>query len=263
MKEMNDPNYHSVERLGDNYWVTFEVDDPENIPILANYIAEKAFKKRIYDIKLRTSIPYDEIKTNPYLSEDFREKWLSAKNTKKPETPEWLDDVRVVTPMYKDDETNNMSAEFRFTARKNKNEDGLTMHDIMWYFKKIKNRIRAESFISPEYIERVVKSLLDELPNLLEKNKLREDKNLYKYKIELFKDLRENGFINSTYKLSSSQTKANLDTLIIDGLIWYYKSLLVPIKVNSVWKTKYTLKRNVKLSEELWLYFDFLSDEKA
>lgn len=263
MKEMNDPNYHSVERLGDNYGVTFEMDNPEDIPMFANYIAKKAFKKWIYEIKLRTSILKEEIETNPNLSEEFREKWLKAKNAKKPETPEGLDDVRVVTSMYKDDETNNMSAEFRFIARKNKNENGLVMHDIMWYFKKLKSRIRAESFISPEYIERVIKNLLKDLPSLLEKNKLREDKNLKAYKKELFKDLRENGFISSRHRLNSSQTRANFDALLMDGLIGYYKSLLTPIKINSVWKTKYTLKRNVKISDELWLYFDFLKEEEA
>jgi len=42
---------------------------------------------------------------------------------KKPETPDDLDDVRVVTPMYKDDEINNMSVEYRIVARKNKNEN--------------------------------------------------------------------------------------------------------------------------------------------
>jgi len=260
---MNDPKYHSIERLWDNYWVTFELDDPTNIPIFTNYVADASFKKKVYDIKLRTSITKEEIYTHPWLSDEFRKKWLEAENMKKPETPDDLDDVRVVTPMYKDDEINNMSVEYRIVARKNKNENWLTMHDVMWYFKKIKNRIRSETYINPEYIERISRALIWDLESLLEKNKLRMDNDVNVYKFELFRDLKEHWFIPSSHRLNLKDTKEKMDELLVSWIIWYYKSLLTPVKINWVWKTRYTLKRNLKLSQEFDIFFDSLSPMNA
>lgn len=265
-KEINDPNYHTIERLGDNYGLTFELEKKEDIPIFMDYIAKHTFKKGIYDVKSRWIISKEEIETHPDISEVLRKRWKDAEakredgreDGKKDETPEDLQDVRLVTSMFKDDRTHNLSLEMRFIVKWNVNENGIVMHDVMWYFKKLKSRIRSETFINPEYIERISKQFMSDLPTLLKKNKLRENKDPDVYKRELFSDLKKNGFISSRYKLSMTETKVRLDDIITEGLIWYYKSLLKPITVNERWKTKYTLWRNVKLSEKLSLYFDEL-----
>jgi len=254
-KWVRDSSYHEQELLSDWYWVTFELDNKEDIPVFMEYIAGHTFKKWIYDIKQKNMFSQDEIWAMGGISDEFRSRLMWADWTKKEQTADWYSDIKIVTPYYKDDTTKNMSMEIKFVVSGNSNENGLAMQWVYDYFKRIEERIRLDTFVTPEYISNVVEMFFYDLESILIANIGREDKDIWKYKTELFQTLREEWYIDSNFDLRNSSTQAVMDTLLKSWLISYYKDKLRAINVEWLRSKKvfYTLSRSLTISE-LWIW---------
>lgn len=267
-KEIKDPDYHTVEHLSDNYWVTFEVANKDDIPLLMQYVALVTFKKGKFWIKNKDLFTYEDIESLEGMNPEFKGRLLGAlkedkdkDNNRKKETPPEYRDIKLVTPLYKDDEVNNLSLEIKFVVWWNINESWLQMHWVYAQFKKILQRIRLEQFVRPDYIERVVDDFLENLQSILDNNINRENKDLYTYKKELFNGLKREGFIPSDMVLTNSHVKANIDTYLRLWLMGYYKGLLTSAKLNSKGRDVYTNSRSVKISDTLKFWRNKLSSK--
>ena len=136
---------------------------------------------------------------------------------------------------------------------KHQNEKWLWMKGVYDYLWRIKERIRDEQYVSSEYIELVVDKFMENLQKSLNDAINRKDKNIERYKTELFQALRDEAEkIPKNKKLNNPSIKARRDELIKEALVNYYKDLLRPVKVwwNSKWrKTRYTTSRWVEISK--------------
>jgi len=254
-KWIKDPNYQVHEFLSDEYGVTFELDNKWDIPIFMEYIAQSTFKRGVYDIKNKWMLSIEDIENNTEISEGFKDKLLSAKNTKKSQSADDYSDIKITTPYYKWDNTKNLSLEIKFVVSENSNEKWLSMQWVYDYMKRIDQRIRLEWFVSREYIERVVEMFFTNLGTILYNTIWRENKDEYEYKKELFNDLKRKWFIDGGFNLNQWFVQQWIDNFLRSWLALYYRDLLRPVKV---WRSQdknkyYTNSRWVKIGGlELW-----------
>lgn len=252
-KEIRDPKYFSIERTSDLHGLTFEVERKEDILPLMQMVAGYVFKKWEYEVKNdKGMFSYEEVEADTEISEEFKARvalWIDDRD--KPES--WdVQDIKLVTPKNKGEGIQNMNIEIKFTVVKNQNENGLNMHGVYNYAKKLKERIRLEWFVSHQYIDRVVDNFLENIWDLLASNVWRDEwewDDTYPYKRELFNDLKSKNFIDASLNLRSSHVKSNIDRYLKQWLIQYYKSTLTPVTVNGWKKIYYTNKRGLEMSE--------------
>jgi len=225
-KEIRDPDYYTAENIADFYGCTFEVDNKEDIIPLMQYISVKVFKKGVFDIKNKWLITEEDmLTTKSYLLPGFKNKLESSfDGQKKSSTWDKYLDIKLVSPLGKDDRAKNMSLEIKFVLSGNTNEKGVDMQGIYGYFKKISERIRLEGYVTWNYIETVVEKFLWDLPNILHTNINRKDKDLYTYQKELFNELKKLWHIDSKLTLKNPHVKSNIVRYLKKGLVSYYKS---------------------------------------
>ncbi len=265
-KESTDPEYHTVEKMSDNYWLTFYVKDKSYIPTFMNWVATHVFWDHDYIIKEKNLFFQEDIEWVSNLDKDFKVKLIESLPKKPPEedekkkewpsekwTPKTFGQIKMSTPQDKTWNTKNLSLEIGFAEMKHQNEKWLWMKWVYDYLWRIKERIRDEQYVTAEYIELVVDKFMENLQDSLNDAINRKDKDIEKYKTELFQALRDEAEkIPSSKKLTNPSVKARRDELIKEALVNYYKDLLRPVKVwwNSKWtKTRYTTSRWIEISK--------------
>lgn len=256
-KGIRDPNYLTSWYLSDLYGVTFEVENKDDIPYLMEFIAWKVFKKWVYEIKNKGMLSKSDIEEIDNLDPVFKQKLLDNLEIKKKDDS-WSDysDIKLYTPLFKDDSEKNLSLEIKFVVNKNINEKWLQLQSVYGYFKKVSERIRLDGFVKPEYLETVAREFLWNLQGSLDDNLWRNDKDLASYKMELAQELREKWFLLWTIDFRNLDTKSRLDEYLLTWLVSYYKSKLTAInKWKNSNKLYYTKERNMKMSE-LWVIKD-------
>jgi len=259
-KGIKDPLYTVQENISDEYGITFELDSVMDIPIFMDYIAKKSFKRGVYNIKSKwvmfSESDRDMILADTQLSWEFKKRFLKALTTssKKEQTPSEYSDVKLETPYFKDDNTNNLSLEIKFVKSWNSNEKWISMQGIYGYFKKLEQRIRMEQFIHRDYIWIVVDNFLANLQEILDKNIGREEKDLYTYKKELFNDLKQRWFIDQGFNLNQEATKKAIDSHIRAGLVGYYRDLLRPVTTTT------SKDRNKYYTSSRWVEISKITD---
>lgn len=145
-KWTRDPKYLTWSYLSDLYWVTFEIEHRKDIPYFMDFVASKVFKRGIFEIKNKGLLGKKIIEECEGLNWDFQRKLIDSvdkEDKKEGSSPEY-EDIKLMTPLYKDDEARNLSLEIKFVLSGNINERGLQMQWVYWYFKKISERIRLE-----------------------------------------------------------------------------------------------------------------------
>ena len=241
-KEMREPMYDTVENLWDITWITFEAKK-EHLLILMQYLLQFLTSKwEKIKIKERNLFSDSDIQNDDRLLDEFKNQKISR--GKKDETAD-VQDIRLVV--------GNM--EVKFVELENENEEWIEMQWVYGYFKKLKERIRAEQYISFDYIELIALKFIENLQDTLNKNVLREDKDLDTYKYELFKSLQELRFIENDKSLKNPHTKSKLDTYLFRWIRDYFRNELSTIKVNNGKNLYYTSKRSIAISET-WFWKD-------
>lgn len=253
-KELKDPNYFTVDRIWDMYWVHFEVDKKEHIPLLMEYIASKIFPDgEEYVIKNKWLFNKNELEElNLPISLDFKEKLFSSLwDSKKWNTTKWYKEIKIASPIEKKDQSKNKSIEIQFSVSKNINETWIQMKWVREFLDRLDQRIRLEQCISPKIIEIAIDEFIFDMQKILNGAIKRENKNIDEYKIELFRGLRNESYIENIRL--NKHTKSNIDKYIKRWLMNYYRDKLRPIKIGWEWKTRYTNSRWVELSKlGLW-----------
>lgn len=261
-KSIRESKYNSIEKTSDQYWLTFSDIDEKMIPALMEYISQIVFKKWIYDVKNQEVVTKKDVQQDRYISNDFKVKLLGAiEGEKKEETAKNYRVIKLITPLYKDDKTQNLSLEIKFEPKESRNETGIQMQWVYAYMRKISERIRLEQYVKPEYIENIVGMFIENLENTLESNINRENKDLHDYKVELFHDLKKSGHILTSYDLRNKHTKSQLNNLLHIGLTSYYKSKLRTTQINGTGKTYYTNSRNLDISKKVPIWKQSLLPE--
>ena len=268
-KEATVPEYHTVEKMSDHYGLTFYVKEKAHIPIFMNWVATHVFWDHDYIIKEKNLFFQEDIEWISDLDKDFKAKLIESlpkrplKKEKEEEeekkwpsekwTPETFGQIKITTPQEKTWNTKNLSLEVGFAEMKHQNEKWLWMKGVYDYLWRIKERIRDEQYVSSEYIELVVDKFMENLQKSLNDAINRKDKNIERYKTELFQALRDDAEkIPKNKKLNNPSIKARRDELIKEALVNYYKDLLRPVKIwwNTKWrKTRYTTSRWVEISK--------------
>ena len=266
-KEATVPDYHTVEKMSDHYWLTFYVDKKSHIPIFMNWVANHVFWDHDYIIKEKNLFFKEDIEWISNLEKEFKAKLIKSlpkkpledeeeeKKKKWPSekwTPETFGQIKITTPQDKTWNTKNLSLEIGFAEMKHQNEKWLWMKWVYDYLWRIKERIRDEQYVNSEYIELVVDKFMENLQDSLNDAINRKDKDVERYKTELFQALRDEAEkIPKNKKLTNPSIKARRDDLIKEALINYYKDLLRPVKIGwkNRWKTRYTTSRWIEISK--------------
>ena len=265
-KEATVPDYHTVEKMSDHYWLTFYVAEKSHIPIFMNWVANHVFWDHDYIIKEKNLFFKEDIEVINELEKDFKAKLIESLPKKPLEdeeekekwpsekwTPKTFGQIKITTPQEKKWNTKNLSLEIGFAEMKNQNEKWLWMKWVYDYLWRIKERIRDEQYVSSEYIELVVDKFMENLQDSLNDAINRKDKDVERYKTELFQALRDEAEkIPRNKKLNNPSIKARRDDIIKEALVNYYKDLLRPVKIwwNTKWrKTRYTTSRWVEISK--------------
>ena len=216
-------------------------------------------KKKFTDLKSDFQVKNDkgmfthtEIIANNKVSDEFLEKVLQG--TIERDKPESWDvvDIKLVTPKDKGDEISNLSLEIKFIVSENQNENGLNMHGIYWYMKKINERIRLEWYVTPDYISLVADKFIKNLDFILISNTWRPEEewdSSDKYKTELFQDLRGQAYISKELDLRNPHIKAHIDDHLKQWIINYFKSRLLLVHKKWSKKPHYSNKRALLMSE--------------
>ena len=256
-KSIRDPNYHILENISDLCRVTFKLKNKKHLIILMLYVSRYTFKKWIYDIKNKWLLTLEDIEkycTDKKFGSKL-EKSCGWKKRKKSVNRAYKD-IKLLTPVNKDEEVSNLSLEIKFILEWNENEIWLSMQGVYWYFKKISERIRTEEYIKEWYIEVVSQKFIENMKTILDENVGRKDKDLMTYKKELFNDLKDGGFLDKNLFLENQHFISKIDEYLVNWLILYYKSKLNPVKLNWKWKTFYTNQRGIEISDiNFWEYF--------
>jgi hypothetical protein len=258
-KEVRDPKYFTADSISDWFWASIEVEKKEDILPLIHMVASYIFKRWEYEVKNdKWMFSENEIIATNEVSDSFKDillKWTIWRN--KPES--WdVCDIKLITPVEKWKDINNMSLEIKFVIQKNHYETWLNMHGVYNYMKKISERIRLEWYVSTGYIELVAYKFMEHLPHLLYTNTWRKEKewdSIEDYKFEIFNELKEKWFILSWLESNNPHVKANIDDYILSWLIWYFKSKLIPVKRRDMKEHFYTNKRWLQVSQwgENWI----------
>lgn len=258
-KEIRDPKCFTIDKASDLYGMTFEVYSKDHILPLMQYISGFVFKKADFEVKNdKGMFTQDEIEDSLLLRDEFKAKILQwTKKRDKPESGD-VQDIKLVSPLEKGKEIENMSLEIKFVLEENRNEEGLNMHGVYNYMKKISERIRLEWYVDHQYLEKVAEKFLENLENILHENSLRPEKDgdtALPYKEELFRALRDDqNAIPKNVRLRRNQhVISNIDKYLHEGLVSYFKSRFIPVyRGESQRQVYYTNKRALKMSKG-WL----------
>ncbi len=266
-KEIRDPKYFTIDKASDLYGMTFEVYSKDHILPLMQYISWFVFKRSDFEIKNdKGMFTQDEITHSLIIRDEFKTKIL--KGTKKRDKPESGDvqDIKLVSPFEKWKEIENLSLEIKFVLAENRNEEGLNMHGVYNYMKKISERIRLEWYVDHKYLELIARMFLENLENILYENSLRDEKewdSILPYKEELFRALKdtENAIPKGVRLTRNKHVISNIDKYLLEGLVVYFKSRFIAVHrgdfKNHIY---YTNKRALKMSEwGLWVKMTPLS----
>lgn len=262
-KEIRDPKYFTIEKTSDLHGLTFEIESREDILPLMQRVAWYVFKNGVYEVKNdKGMFSIDEIEKNPDIDEDFKARaavWTQERD--KPESGDVVD-IKLISPKDKNNATRNMNIEIKFTVVKNRNENGLNMHGIYNYMKKISERIRLEGFVSYNYVSLIAEKFVEKIPSLLVENVWRPEEewgSSYPYKKELFSALKNGNFLEpdawvsvANFDLRNNHIKSHIDEYLHKWITQYFLSKLTPVYINGGKKIYYTNSRALKMSES-WL----------
>lgn len=225
-KWTRDPDYLSIEAIGDLYGFTFTLEHKDDVPVFMQLISGLVFKRGIFEIKNKGLLDKDKIEENSEIRDDFKKRMIPAIDwEKKEESADEYQDVKIVSPRWSDDRTKNLSLEIKFTIAENTNETGLSMQWVYAYMRKIKESIRLDQTVTKSYIEEVIQEFISNLPKILLENINRINTNVEEYKRELFLDLRDKWYLDE--KLDYNQhTKANIDRYLHEWIYKYFISKL-------------------------------------
>ncbi len=250
-KEIRKPQYHTIDRTSDLYGATFKVKNKDDILPLLEYVAWLIFKRWEFVIKNDTNLFWeDDICVLNTIRDDTKEKIIDGTKKRDEEWSWTIQNIKISSPYYKDDSINNLNLEIKFELDEGSNENGTNMHGVYSYMKKILERIRLEGYVSLGYLEVVATKFMTNIEDIMKKSIWRENKDIWEYKKELFRDLKEQGCMRVKWDLRNKHVSANIDKYIINGLVEYFKMKLIPIHRNNGKKILYTNKRALKLSKK-------------
>ncbi|MDD5212839.1 MAG: hypothetical protein PHG82_00210 [Candidatus Gracilibacteria bacterium] len=245
-KEISDPKYYSVEEFKDIVGVTFYVENETDALLVMQYIDQTIFEGTA-KIDNKNAITEEDVK-KAGLNKGFKDKIdnFVGKNTKKKTTSDNYREIKLVgnipLPFEEGKEASRfpVGVEIKFVIGGQDNEKGLNLQSVYDYQKRFRELSRLGLPIREIDILNYTNAFFEQIDYVLKKkNKTKEN-----YYIELWSDLKEQGFIKD--QELGKYNKENEKILAL-GLYKYFKSKLHEFKTPGTNKKYYMDERYLKI----------------